>query len=66
LLILTGVLVPVAAGAGALADPVEVKVEHVLLERIERASEDPATPLYNLRLDGNHTYFANELLVHNK
>jgi hypothetical protein len=22
---------------------------------------DPATQLYNLRLDGNHTYFANDL-----
>ena len=38
MLMLTGVLVPVAAGAGALADPVEVKVEHVLLEWIERGS----------------------------
>lgn len=27
---------------------------------------DPATPLYDLRLDGDHTYFANDLLVHNK
>ena len=27
---------------------------------------DPATPLYNLVLDGDHAYFANDLLVHNK
>ena len=27
---------------------------------------DPATPLYNLRLDGDHTYVANDLVVHNK
>ena len=26
----------------------------------------PSMIVYNLRLDGNHTYFANNYLVHNK
>jgi hypothetical protein len=66
LLALSGVLVPVGAGRGWASEPVELRVEPVLLEQIDPTSADPATPLYNLRLDGNHTYFANDLLVHNK
>jgi hypothetical protein len=66
LLVLSGILVPVAAGGVAVDEPVEVRVEPVLLGRIEETIADPATPLYNLRLDGNNTYFANDLLVHNK
>ena len=27
---------------------------------------DPFTTVYNLLLDGNHTYFANDYLVHNR
>jgi Hint-domain len=65
--VLSGVLVAAGVGGVSLADePVAVKVESVLLERIDQITADPATPLYNLRLDGNHTYFANDLLVHNK
>ena len=65
LLALAGVLVPAGVGWGG-ADPVEVRVTPVGLERIEAAAADPATPLYNLRLDGDHTYVANDWLVHNK
>jgi hypothetical protein len=66
LLVLSGVLAPVAAGGGWTSEPVEMRIEPVPLERIESTSDDPATQLYNLRLDGNHTYFANDMLVHNK
>jgi hypothetical protein len=65
--VLSGVLVPAAVGAiGRVDEQVDVKVESVLLERVEHVSADSAMPLYNLRLNGNHTYFANDLLVHNK
>lgn len=30
------------------------------------ATAAPWTTVYNLLLDGDHTYFANDLLVHNK
>jgi hypothetical protein len=65
LLALSGVLVPIGAGFGG-AEPIEVNVEPVLLERITPVIAPPETRLYNLRLDGNQTYFANDLLVHNK
>lgn len=38
----------------------------VKLEAIEKHQFDPETPVYNLLLAGNHTYFANGYLVHNK
>jgi hypothetical protein len=66
LLVLSGVLAPVGAGGGWTSEPVETRIEPVPLERIESTRDDPATQLYNLRLDGNHTYFANDMLVHNK
>jgi hypothetical protein len=59
------VLVPIGAGFGG-AESIEVNVEPVLLERIAPVIAPPETRLYNLRLDGNQTYFANDLLVHNK
>ena len=37
-----------------------------VLARISEHADDPIRPVYNLRLDGNHTYFANRCLVHNK
>jgi hypothetical protein len=30
------------------------------------ASGIPAQPVYNLKLDGNHTYFADGYLAHNR
>jgi len=36
------------------------------LVSIESTAADPETPLYNLLLDGDHRYFANGFLVHNK
>ena len=36
------------------------------LKKIEKHTFDPETPLYNFKLTGNHTYYANGYLVHNK
>jgi hypothetical protein len=38
----------------------------VPLQRLVGHPADPATPLYNLRVAGDHTYVAADLLVHNK
>jgi hypothetical protein len=56
-------LVPAMIGGN---EPVEIRTATRRLASISERSADPATPLYNLILDGDHTYFANELLVHNK
>jgi intein/homing endonuclease len=57
------------AWSGAMqASAVEMLVE-TQFARLESAvpqDGDPFTTVYNLRLDGNHTYFANGYLVHNK
>jgi hypothetical protein len=42
-----------------------VRLEPVPLHTAERRADDPTT-LYNLLLDGDHIYFADALLVHNK
>lgn len=36
------------------------------LKAFEAHKFDPQTPLYNFKLSGNHTYYANGFLVHNK
>jgi outer membrane immunogenic protein len=58
----------VAFGGTAQAPPVEVLVETGFspLESTKAHDGDPSMIVYNLRLDGNHTYFANDYLVHNK
>lgn len=66
LLTLAAVAVPVCGGKASSSDVMDVRIETVALESLVGQATDPATQLYNLRLDGNHTYFANELLVHNK
>jgi hypothetical protein len=33
---------------------------------VDYISADYNTPLYNFKLDGDHTYYANDYLVHNK
>jgi len=58
-----------AAFGGAMpTSSVEVVVETKLapLESTTPHDGDPFMTVYNLRLDGNHTYFANNYLVHNK
>jgi hypothetical protein len=59
---------PVAFGGMVQSPRVEVLVETKFspLESTTAHEGDPSTMVYNLRLDGNHTYFANNYLVHNK
>jgi hypothetical protein len=66
LLALAGVAVPAGAGRWGDDEPVDVQLEAVPLRSIVGRPADPMTPLYNLRLDGDHAYFAGDLLVHNK
>jgi hypothetical protein len=63
---LSGVLVPAGVQSGSLAEPVHIRTEPQAIDAIAQHTAPAATPLYNLLLDGNHTYFANDLLVHNK
>jgi hypothetical protein len=66
LLTLTAAAVPVGGGGSLHTAAVDVRIDAVALHSLVGQPADPATQLYNLRLDGNHTYFANDLLVHNK
>jgi hypothetical protein len=60
---LAELLVPaLVAGPGT----VEVRTRRLPLRSVTSATGQPETVVYNLLLDGDHTYFANELLVHNK
>lgn len=40
--------------------------EYIKIESIEVYSGEPDQKVYNFKLDGNHTYYADGLLVHNK
>jgi hypothetical protein len=67
LVLLSGVLA--AAGATSIDNsqsPSDTQTQPLILSSIQHLDAPAATPLFNLRLDGNHTYFANDLLVHNK
>ncbi|MFA6903621.1 MAG: Hint domain-containing protein [Gallionellaceae bacterium] len=55
-----------ATTANATKDCVEPVFQATSLTRLQVNRADPQTPLYNLLLDGDHTYFANGYLVHNK
>lgn len=37
-----------------------------IVKKIQAAASDYFTPIYNFRVSGDHTYFANGFLVHNK
>jgi hypothetical protein len=52
--------------AGALALAPAVSFGHLVLHRLTRAEGDPADCVYNLILDGDHSYVANGFVVHNK
>lgn len=43
-----------------------VETEFSELKSITPHDGDPSMMVYNLKLDGNHTYFANNYLTHNK
>lgn len=66
LLTLAAVAVPVGGGKAISGEVIDVRIDTVALESLVGQAADPATQLYNLRLNGNHTYFANNLLVHNR
>ena len=51
---------------GAIADKAEIRLEPVILQSLIGVPADPSTRLYNLLLDGDHAYFANDFLVHNR
>lgn len=58
----------VALGDTSRAPSAEVHIETVFspLQSAVPHDGDPSMTVYNLRLDGNHTYFADSYLVHNK
>jgi hypothetical protein len=56
----------VAVGSSGYGESIEVVLEPISLVSLKARHADPATPLYNLLLDGDHAYFANGLIVHNK
>jgi hypothetical protein len=58
--------VRVPAMVGGLAERAGVELETVTLARLEAVEDDPGLTLYNLLLEGEHTYFAHGYLVHNK
>jgi hypothetical protein len=71
LVVLAGVrrcAIPVAVGADCGGPAFETVCETALvrIETIAAHDGDPTQRVYNLRLDGNHTYFADGYLAHNK
>ncbi len=61
------------AASGAVTGPTALSVafapeelREVAIRSILGVTASPDTVVYNLLLDGNHTYFANGYLVHNK
>jgi len=52
--------------AGALALAPAVGFRHLVLHRLTRAEGNPEDRVYNLILDGDHSYVANGFVVHNK
>jgi len=63
---LAAIAMPVGASGSTGPEAVDMGLDAVPLHNLVGQPADPATQLYNLQLDGNHTYFANDLLVHNK
>jgi hypothetical protein len=66
LLALAPAAVPVLVGGPRVETGSEARMALVPLEHLVGRSADSATPLYNLLVDGDHTYFADDFLVHNK
>ncbi len=65
------VLLTEPASGAVLAEAVGAEshqpiLSSIRLVSIESTAADPETQLYNLLLDGDHRYFANGFLVHNK
>jgi hypothetical protein len=53
--------------AGTCGNVLEAtKLEEITLARLRGRPDDPSTTVYNLKLDDDHTYFANGFVVHNR
>jgi hypothetical protein len=63
---LAALATPALAGRGIAAAPLDIQLEAIVLQTVVGYKTAPETHLYNLRLDGDHSYFANDWLVHNK
>ena len=50
----------------SLGDSSEIVEGGIVVETIDTKEVPEDTPLYNFRLDGDHTYLANDYLMHNK
>ena len=57
---------PMASGAGESFFEAVIETSHLALADISAHEDEAELTVFNLRLDGNHTYFANAFLVHNK
>jgi hypothetical protein len=70
LMVLTAATVPMAMPVGGSShwfdEQFEIQLDSTPLVSLVGRPADPRTPLFNLLLDGDHAYFANEMLVHNK
>ena len=56
-------------GSSVVLEPpvgVSIETKFLALDAVVSHDSEPSTIVYNLRLNGNHTYFANDYLVHNK
>jgi len=53
-------------GSLEVGDEILTETGSIVIDSIEKYEDQPQQLLYNLLLDGNHTYYANSLLVHNK
>lgn len=56
-----GEVITLEEGMTVITESGNVKVENIVIEE-----RDPSYVIYNLLLDGDHTYYANEILAHNK
>ncbi len=64
LVIVARVRLPVLAGG--VLDRAEVDTAECRLSALSAHEADPGMPVYNLQLDGDHTFIANDIVVHNK
>lgn len=65
-LALAGAAVPALAAGGTDGVASGTRLAGAALTDLAGFPADPTTPLYNLVVDGDHTYVANDLVVHNK
>lgn len=64
--VVTARTVHVPVFAGGVLDRADLDLEPVGITSLTEWGADPATVVYNLLLDGDHSYVANGFIVHNK